>query len=105
MKIRLGHVTNSSSSSYIVAIDKQTPDSDSTEGFMNKHAFASIAEMISYYGERFNIDAWRRAVENNWQILEVTLGGDGSYDDGEIAFLLRQGGIRKMCEIRHTGDW
>jgi len=100
MKIRLGHVTNSSSSSYIVAIDKQTPDSDSTEGFMNKNAFATVAEMVSYYGSSFDTTAWKRAEKNDWQILEVTLGGDGSYDDGEIAFLLKQGGIRKMDEIK-----
>lgn len=107
MKIRRGHVTNSSSSSYIVAIDKATPDNEPTLfGGEGKYEPQTWEELIEYRGNiLITEEEYNELVAQGCHFLSGSLGGDGSYDGGEIEFLLRQGGIKYVKEIYHSGDY
>lgn len=99
MKIRYGHVTNSSSTSYLIVIDRKTEDSFNTVeealGFFGCETEDCLEKSYRYV----EIDYIKKVIEKGWHFLPCSSGGQGSYNEGNFEFLLKQGGIKMLAEF------
>ena len=100
MKIRLGHVTNSSSSSYIIAIDKNLEEAtNSLEEFAGWIGYDSVDEM-----EKRNpiyLPKVKKALSKGKFILSVDIEGLGADHTDNIKYLLALGGIKAKVLYRY----
>ena len=98
MKIRLGHVTNSSSSSFMLLIDRKTKSSiSSIKELLESENLNTIEELKEYYGEQYNkhnLKVYQALFAKGYYILQCATGGDSSYNDGNAEALLKEFDIK-----------
>jgi len=98
MKIRLGHVTNSSSSSFMLLIDRKTKSSiSSIKELLESENLNTIEELRDYCGWRYdekNLKVFQSLWDKGYYILQCATGGDSSYNDGNAESLLAEFDIK-----------
>ena len=101
MKIRYGHVTNSSSTSYLIVIDKKTKDSiDTVDEFIKEFGWGKNGSLEQIQEEYdINPEIIKRIFEKGWHLLSTSAGGQPGYNEGTFEFLLEQGGIKMLAEL------
>ena len=110
MKIRYGHVTNSSSTSYIIVIDRQTEDTYNSFDDLLPHLYIEDEDEEGrevVFERKYGIkeEVVKKMFEKGWGFLSCSASGMGAYNDGDFQHLLKQGGVKMLAEFYSSSDY
>jgi hypothetical protein len=98
MKIRNGHVTNSSSSSYIIALDKPTSGTVSTEQELVKYLAKYIGEDEEHIPEYSSYKEGIQFINQGKHIFFVSLSYSEPVTSNDLIKLLEKAGLTAQVE-------
>ena len=111
MKIRTSHITNSSSSSFVLAIDRKVKGSiSSVEEFIEEFVYeepdeGETVEELLRYSIGISTEELQKWFDKGWTFLNLSTGGQDSYNDGKAEKLLKLFDIKSQEVKNEYEGW